>query len=529
MLIRATRPLRHRPIGRVPLLCGLVLADLVLASLLYKHGFAFTCRDSAPAALCEGLSRIVPRASGMALVIGLLALALRLPARSGQGWRRPLALHAAGVLVALLPWGFLSEGAGPVTFGAALLSWVGGAGLAATGLLGLIAPAGVWRRALHGRWAAILPALALGALLPELSDLLQPLWRLELLSGLTFDAVTALLGGLGYDVLLFPHERIIGIDGFVVEVGKRCSGIEGFALISVFLAIYMVIFRRELRFPRVFWLFPLGLGVSFGFNILRIALLMVLGAEASPDLAVGAFHSNAGWLSFVLLACAMMLAAHALPGLRRQTIPLAAPRRGAPLPFRQDPEVAQLLPFAAFMASGLLVSAFFAEPAVAYPLRALAMAVALAFVWPGLRGHGIGLDPVALAAGLAVGAAWIVTAAPPPEAAAPPVADTAWLVFRLVGTAVLVPVVEELFFRGYLLGRIAPPGAVPARLWLALAVSTACFAALHDRWIAAALAGLVFAALARRRGALGDAILAHMAANALIALAALLLRRPELL
>jgi membrane protease YdiL (CAAX protease family) len=44
------------------------------------------------------------------------------------------------------------------------------------------------------------------------------------------------------------------------------------------------------------------------------------------------------------------------------------------------------------------------------------------------------------------------------------------------------------------------------------------FGILHgQRWIAGAIAGMLYAAVARRRGSLGDAALAHATTNALIA------------
>jgi membrane protease YdiL (CAAX protease family) len=42
------------------------------------------------------------------------------------------------------------------------------------------------------------------------------------------------------------------------------------------------------------------------------------------------------------------------------------------------------------------------------------------------------------------------------------------------------------------------------------------FGLMHDRWLAAALAGALYAMLMCRRGRLSDAIAAHMATNAVI-------------
>jgi exosortase E/protease (VPEID-CTERM system) len=85
---------------------------------------------------------------------------------------------------------------------------------------------------------------------------------------------------------------------------------------------------------------------------------------------------------------------------------------------------------------------------------------------------------------------------------------------RIIGAVILVPVIEELFFRGYLLRRLDRGGA--AMCALALLVSAAAFAILHDRWLAAGLAGLVFGLVMLRQGKLSAAVAAHASANALI-------------
>lgn len=92
-----------------------------------------------------------------------------------------------------------------------------------------------------------------------------------------------------------------------------------------------------------------------------------------------------------------------------------------------------------------------------------------------------------------------------------------WFVFRGIGTVLLVPLVEELFFRDYLEGRLRGDGApsVP-RVVLAALISAALFAALHDRWAEAFVAGIVFSFVAWRSGRISDAIAAHAAANLVV-------------
>jgi exosortase E/protease (VPEID-CTERM system) len=91
-----------------------------------------------------------------------------------------------------------------------------------------------------------------------------------------------------------------------------------------------------------------------------------------------------------------------------------------------------------------------------------------------------------------------------------------WIAFRILGTVALVPVIEELFFRGYVLDRL-DMGGLPMRI-LAVVVSSGLFGLMHDRIWAGAVAGVVFGLVYLWRGRVTDAIGAHIAANAVVAL-----------
>jgi exosortase E/protease (VPEID-CTERM system) len=360
--------------------------------------------------------------------------------------------------------------------------------------------------------------------------MVQPLWRVQVLSDATFHAVVWVMHAVGVDVMTNLAERVIGTPTFSVNIAPLCSGLEGIGLIVLFVTIYLVLFRRELRFPAALLLYPFGILASWLLNVVRIAVLISLGIAGHPDLAANGFHSHAGWLMFTVLALVIV-------GLARWSGFFAAPVGGArpvaaPLvPFLADPVVAQILPFAVFMASALLASTFANMPTLVYPLRAVAMAAALAMFLPYLRSLIWRLDPLALGTGLAIGVIWTATA--PPAAGTDMAlagalqglggaAFVAWVVARVVGTTVLVPVIEELFFRGYLLQRLMGAQGLIWRVALGVVVTSVLFGALHDRWLLAGVAGAVYAVLRLRSGRISDAIVAHAASNAWIAGAAIL-------
>ncbi len=102
-----------------------------------------------------------------------------------------------------------------------------------------------------------------------------------------------------------------------------------------------------------------------------------------------------------------------------------------------------------------------------------------------------------------------------------------WVVFRVLGSVIVIPIVEEFAFRGYLLRKLIDHEIVkvsPTQFtWLSFIVSSVLFGLLHGRWLAGTLAGMAFAVAVYRRGKIGDAILAHGVANALIAASVLIL------
>ena len=87
------------------------------------------------------------------------------------------------------------------------------------------------------------------------------------------------------------------------------------------------------------------------------------------------------------------------------------------------------------------------------------------------------------------------------------VAESAALMIaiRLIGSAFVISVAEELFFRKWLIGF--------AGFWPMVAL----FAVEHDRWLVAAICGIAYGVLYLRRG-LGAACVAHVTTNLVLGL-----------
>lgn len=89
---------------------------------------------------------------------------------------------------------------------------------------------------------------------------------------------------------------------------------------------------------------------------------------------------------------------------------------------------------------------------------------------------------------------------------------------RVAGAALVVPVMEELFWRSFLMRWLERPAfrAVDARTvgWKPLVISAGIFALEHRLWFAGLLAGLLYGELYRRTGDLRVVIAAHAVTNA---------------
>ena len=97
-----------------------------------------------------------------------------------------------------------------------------------------------------------------------------------------------------------------------------------------------------------------------------------------------------------------------------------------------------------------------------------------------------------------------------------------WLLvaMRLVGAALVVPVMEELFWRSFLMRWITHPNFLtvsPAQVGLkAFCITAILFAVAHSLWLAGLFAGVVYNLLYMRSGTLWSPILAHAITNGML-------------
>lgn len=173
-----------------------------------------------------------------------------------------------------------------------------------------------------------------------------------------------------------------------------------------------------------------------------------------------------------------------------------------------------------------------------YPASVLLVGGSLVFFWRQyleLRGAaqrpGVWPAIVAVVVGLVVFKLWIELVddwmfLEPPAATFKPVNDQGHLiwslvVFRWLGATLVVPIMEELFWRSFLMRWIDKPSNFQAIdpkqvTWMAMALSSGVFALAHSQWLAAFITGMIYAWLYRRYGKLWVPVIAHAVTNGVL-------------
>ncbi len=524
-------------VARAAGIVGLVLLELALLDRNYSFPRAVAEPTSAWAALNTALKLIAY--VGLFSAIAFCALtaarsrdlvASWLDASSTHRWPLWLVAHVALFVVVLgaTPLFQIEAAQPPWLLFAAWLA-AGAAMLAAAAFA--LAPLSFWRRFAQAKPSDYLAAAIAGALCYAALGLAQNSW--DALAFATLNAAYGILQLYEPSAGIDAAARILSAGDFRVRIDAACSGYEGMGLVLVMMSFYLFAFRRHLRFPRALMLIPIGLAAMWVLNALRLAALVSIGAHISPKVALTGFHAQAGWATFLAATLALMAIAYASSYFR-------ADQRSSRT---KDPALhlaaAMLLPFAALMA-GHIAAALFGPDAYWLAASAIVLPAAALWVYRNAIGRLLGAVSLeAIAIGALVGVLWVATE-PAQESALGAWLGTQsageaaiWLALRIAGFALIVPIAEELPFRGYLhraLARRRFEEAAPAAFtWTAFLVTSLLFGAMHGRWLAGALAGAAFALALYRSKSLSGPITAHIAANAVIAVWAVAAERWDLL
>lgn len=212
------------------------------------------------------------------------------------------------------------------------------------------------------------------------------------------------------------------------------------------------------------------------------------------------------------------------------------------------PVFVRVLPFVVYVVLLALQSAFDQNAAIQasgfdtrwlYALRVAAVAGVLAYYWRdytelsftrasdlGRNNHVVGRLAAALAGALVfvlwinLDQGWVTLGASGPGFVAltrDGLPDWPLIVVRIFGAAVIVPVMEELFWRSFVQRWIDQPdfvGADPGRgSHRAILLASLFFGFEHNQWLAGVLAGLTYGYLYKYTGRLWVPVIAHAVTN----------------
>jgi exosortase E/protease (VPEID-CTERM system) len=412
-------------------------------------------------------------------------------------------------------------GVTPRLFAALVALWAAlGLGAVASAFLGM-APWQRWReisRTLGPIWyyAALIGLLSAAAIVVS-----QGLW--EATASVTFNLVRLLLSPIFHSMYVNPASRELGTKTFTIAVTDSCSGLEGVGLIIAFTSAWLCYFRREYRFPHALLLIPLGAAILFVLNAVRIALLLLIGNAGYAEVAGYGFHSQAGWIAFIAASCGIAVGSQKVRWFYR-----LAPEPAVVT--ADNPAAAFLWPLIALLGVGIVSKTLSGRFEALYPLRLVAGGAALWLCRPRLAALNWHWSWRGIAAGVAVFCIWMLAShyllplrdIPAQLTSLPPAARWLWIASRVLTASLIVPIVEELAYRGYLMRRLTDQqfAVVPFQRvrYPALIITSMLFGLGHGAlWVPGTVAGLAFGWIAIRRGSIGEAVAAHVTSNALIA------------
>jgi exosortase E/protease (VPEID-CTERM system) len=332
---------------------------------------------------------------------------------------------------------------------------------------------------------------------------------------------------LTYDI----QEKLLGVNDFIVHIAPVCSGLEGLVISTSVTSLYIIFLREQLKFPLALVLIPIAAVLSILFNIFRIASLIAIGTIA-PDLAIGGFHSVAGWIAAILVTFIIIFGFSSLSVFSKQKPEVLNDSQI----IDEDGDLAWsiLIPFILVLTATLISMVFNQGFNYWYPLKAIAGLVGLFIYW---KSYSLKLPSKwaeTIFTGALVAFIWIAIYPPDEEYNASFIAGLEsmplwffilWFFSRALGGWFIIPIIEELVFRGYVLCRASNNNIELHKKitfsWTALIISSIIFGFIHTEFIAGVIAGVIFALLRFRGKSISEVIVAHMIANILVSFWAL--------
>lgn len=181
-----------------------------------------------------------------------------------------------------------------------------------------------------------------------------------------------------------------------------------------------------------------------------------------------------------------------------------------------------LIPFILCLIIAPIANYLFNNVFLAYTLSTLVVSMLLLLFWKHYKLE-FKFDIWAVITGVVIFAAWILLEGRYPlllESQAFVPANTLQLIIRVIGFAIITPLIEELFTRGFLIRYLVKQDwkEVPIGkfTWLSFIVTVLFFGLSHAEWLQGLIAGILLNLLYYRSKSVGSCVVAHGIANLLL-------------
>ena len=380
--------------------------------------------------------------------------------------------------------------------------------------------------------------VALIILSPIVFDITTNFWSSLLLVS-TIKMASFLSSGLGMDFKVFRINElgtpIFGSSIFNVEIVPACSGYEGMTLVAILLGFYCYLQRSVLRIPRAVLFVGLAIIGMFLLNAVRLVILISIGHFFSPSLALNGFHSVGGWLNLLIILILSFLALNHFPFFIKDS-------KSENISSKSYSNMYFLVPLMVLIASSLFSKALTSDFYWLYPIPIL-ITIGVIFL---LRKYFSSIELnfsllTPFLVGIIVFFIWIYLVPVNIDQnqifleqiqLAPIGLALIWILLRILGSSVIVPIAEEFAFRGFLLPKIELYiknyinvnqvlnlyskrfNFVP--MILSIIVTSFLFGILHSEFFAGSIAGLAYSLIYLYRRKVIDAVIAHSVTNTLL-------------
>jgi len=200
--------------------------------------------------------------------------------------------------------------------------------------------------------------------------------------------------------------------------------------------------------------------------------------------------------------------------------------------YAKRPYIPYIAPFALFAVCTYIGPFLHISPGIVYPIKTVLVGASLVYFWKSYKPEiQFSFNWLAVISGVFVFVIWVL-----PEGLYPQIGHSEFnpfkyvsgygvyllIVFRMAGASLVVPVMEELFWRSFALRFAMTSGFKSVPLgqfsWFSFIFISVLFGLEHHRWLVGIFAGMIYAGLLYRTKNLFAPIVSHAVTNFVLGL-----------